>query len=1122
MHPGRDGPSPRVGGSGGTGRAGRGRDRAIDLDELQRAVAATEPSAVLVARRILRRVIRGDRDLRFFTIAAARQTSYAISGASLSGLVTREEINLSAGSPWPDMVYLLERPEPGEQAEAQRDDLLIVAWRRLYRVRVRDAVRRVVAAGSLTDRISVIGRVEFEEASAVLRQDGYVFPESGDVETYAAFAAVFLELSAFAPALLASTFPAVEDPSSVASTLANDVQAASILAATRPVGAPDLCPRGPIDGNELDSSEVEPAEPAEPADGKENDVSEVGDEPHDLQGREKAHTRLRRLDARAREVAGKGNHVRAALLWTRAAGHSRSEAGEEARANARAELKHLANRLQKALFVRKGESELWANALAPLLDHAARGFWSAEARLLFDLQKVCLDHEREIFRLEPLAWLWSWGRRPLKRPLPHLREVTMSNHLRGAARRLARVRITHEERARLEGLLRPAVHRAGDDLRTGFRSRVDEALGASWLRPRGVTERVAYHKLVEELLDQVVGRGFSTLGDLRDAASRSNLKMPDLAGLDEFLKGDQLLAADRALAERLDGVHRPGEVYLRALQRFSALAFGTPVGRFLTLFAVLPFGGAFVALKGLEELDTLVLSHLSGFHLHPVNPRNVAMLGVVALGAINFAGFRAGFLGAISGFGRILRGLFVDLPARILSSPLLNRLLGSVAARAVTNLVVKPGLAALPFWAAARLAGLGHAPAEGAALIAFFAAAFVCNTTTGRALEEVVVEELGRAFQLVVFDLIPGLFRLVMAAFEDLLEWVEKFIYAVDEWLRFRGGQSALVLAAKVILGMVWAVLAYLIRVYVNVLIEPQVNPIKHFPVVTVSHKVILPLSIKLTVIVAAVLTPFLGKDLGTFVAAANVLLLPGVFGFLVWELKSNWRLYEANRPVGLRPIMVGSHGESVVGLLRRGFHSGTLPKQFGRYRRARRDGRDKAASKRRDALHHVEEAVRRFVDREVVALLNECQAVGSSGLSVGPIRLATNRVRVDLLTASDEAPALTMGLEERPWGLVAGVADSRWLSTLDDHERLALNAALLGLFKLCGGERVQKPGDSVDGPPLLILTAVEVPWLVWSRFWNEVHSSASDVEFPRVLPRLESAAAPRATTTEGSERIAR
>ena len=34
--------------------------------------------------------------------------------------------------------------------------------------------------------------------------------------------------------------------------------------------------------------------------------------------------------------------------------------------------------------------------------------------------------------------------------------------------------------------------------------------------------------------------------------------------------------------------------------------------------------------------------------------------------------------------------------------------------------------------------------------------------------------------------------------------------------------------------------MAYVLRFAVNVLLEPQFNPIKHFPVVTVGHKLLL------------------------------------------------------------------------------------------------------------------------------------------------------------------------------------------------------------------------------------------------------------------------------------------
>lgn len=1016
---------------------------------------------------------------------------------------------MSGDTPWPETAYLLLQPDPSEFTEFPPESILTLTWRRLFRARVREAVRRALARNPevAVARVEAIGRVEFEEARSVLRKDGYLFPDDGEADVYAAFAAVFLELSLFAPALRGASFPAVEVPDAAEAVFANDVDAPALWDATRPLGAPNPPPPEPDPNQEDDSADSEATE----------GTGDAGPPAHpDLPGH--ARARERSLSARAKAVSEKGNNVRAALLWAREAKGVPPEAAETARAAARAELKHLANRLQKALFVRKGEAELWADALGPLLRPAADGFWSPEARMLFDLQKVCLDHEREVFRLEPLGWLLSRGRRPLKRPLPHLREVTMSNHLRAAARRLPSVQITREERARLDGLLRPALHRAEDALRERFRPRVDEALASTWVRPQGVAERVAYHKLVEELLDQLVGRGFSTLGDLRDFASRSNLKMPDLAEASEFFHGDRLLAADRALAERLDGVYRPGEVYLRWFQRFSALAFGTPVGRFVTLFIALPYGGAYVALKGLEEIVTVstkvlemlgkfVPTHVTEVHLHTVNPWSILLLGSVALGAINYVRFRAEVIRTVIQVARGLRGLFVDLPTWLLNSPLLLRLVQTPPVQAVWRFVLKPGLVAAPIWGAARLLA-GGAAAQWAGAFAFIGAAAVFNTRAGMTLEEVVVDAIGRAFRSLAFDVIPGLFRLIMSLFEDMLGWVEKLIYAVDEWLRFRSGQSAAVLAVKALLGMGWAVLAYLIRIYVNLLIEPQINPIKHFPVVTVSHKVILPLSIKLTLLGTAVLTPFLGKDLALFVAGANVLLLPGVFGFLAWELKSNWRLYEANRPARLVPVMVGSHGETVVGLLRPGFHSGTLPKQFTRFRRARRAGLDKSALKHREALHHVEEALRRFVDRDLAALLAESRAFGGVGVQAGSIRLATNRVRMELPAGAFEAPALTIDFEERPGFLAAGVSQTGWLAHLTDEQRNVLNAALLGLFTMSGVERLQTPGGPVNDPEAVRLTDHDLSWSAWSEGWDAEQSGSPGFvtepprDFPNVLSR--------------------
>ncbi len=259
----------------------------------------------------------------------------------------------------------------------------------------------------------------------------------------------------------------------------------------------------------------------------------------------------------------------------------------------------------------------WEESLLALVRQTPRGIWTVEARLLYDLQKACVDHERDVYTIDVVEWALSWGRRPMKRRLPAQRDVLMLKHLRSAARRLAAVGISAAPAAACPAPARRDA-RIEARLREQLRPRVVAALDGVGLLPQNLPERVARKKLVEELLDRIVDRGFLAIGDLRDAISRNNLKLPDLLspldfspddgilrrarrvsgwlwrGTADFLHGDQLLRADRRLALTLDGVYRRGEIYMRWMQRLSSPGFGTGLGRFLTRFAVIPFGGAFV------------------------------------------------------------------------------------------------------------------------------------------------------------------------------------------------------------------------------------------------------------------------------------------------------------------------------------------------------------------------------------------------------------------------------------------------------------------------------------------------------------------------------------------------
>src|SRR5262249_33491514 len=115
-----------------------------------------------------------------------------------------------------------------------------------------------------------------------------------------------------------------------------------------------------------------------------------------------------------------------------------------------------------------------------------------------------------------------------------------------------------------------------------------------------------------------------------------------------------------------------------------------------------------------------------------------------------------------------------------------------------------------------------------------------------------------------------------------------------------------------------------------------------------------------------------------------------------------------------LHSSIIGHHGETMGALMIPGFHSGTLPKLFARLRRAaqREDeaslGRPPGAAERapiaegsqghfREGIHEVEEAVRRFIERELVTLLLRVPRWTFGAIDVVGIDLGSNRIRVRL-----------------------------------------------------------------------------------------------------------------------------
>jgi hypothetical protein len=239
---------------------------------------------------------------------------------------------------------------------------------------------------------------------------------------------------------------------------------------------------------------------------------------------------------------------------------------------------------------------------------------------------------------------------------------------------------------------------------------------------------------------------------------------------------------------------------------------------------------------------------------------------------------------------------------------------------------------------------------------------------------------------------------------------------------------------------------------------------------VTVSHKLLLPM------------VPSVAEATGLSLATTTTLIsgVPGIFGFLVWELKENWKLYRANQADDLRPVIVGSHGETLLRLMRPGFHSGTLPKLYAKLRRYERGGLATRARKRREDLHHVEEALRHFAERRLVAVLQDSHGWGRQ-LYVGAVHAATNQVRIEIACTVPAARAmplhgphgfddtetsimrrlvpqsLEIAFEQQSGFLVAGVSRSGWLENLGREERLVLADALAGFYKRAGVDLVRE-----------------------------------------------------------------
>jgi hypothetical protein len=1075
----------------------------MTLAELQQALHEVTSAAVLVSPQVIERVIQQVRHLSTLPWDVPHRKTHVVDRLDLFRHIEQDDLELSPEYLLPATVILLVRPSNEQLANENNETLKGLYWRRLFHASVHLQLEQRWKEGKLTledvrSRIEEIGQTEFAEIRQVLREDRWIVAGAEEHEIYIEFAAVFLELRYFAANLLPICFPSlanlhithegaqVSGRARCEQLLARDIDAGKLFEDTRLTGAPD------------------PVLLTDPS----------SDESHDYYWK---------LDRGAKASAASGNLVRAAILRTRAARVAPANLTRSTRGEAEADMNRLSMRLETALELTRSESIEWARDMCSLLDKADQGNRPVEADILFDLQKVVLVSEQGVYALSLVDWLMSGGRRPIKRLLPSQRQVRIIRHLRDALQRLTMARLSDNDRQHLAKLLQSAIHQSEERLRVRFRPILEVALQDVGLVPSNPPERTAFYTIIEELLDRIIAGGHLTFSELRDVISRNQLKLPDLGDPQDFLRGDPLLRLDTRLASLLDGVYRPSEMYSRFFERLTALNFGTHLGRLITTVVTLPFVSAFLLLRGVKLVIEFVDKDL--LRLHPVEtvsqkssiivstigqaaiPENLwtgwttadagvkarhqfprlvdvvdpglglpplinwalfALLGVYFVALWHSPHVRRRSSAFFVGLGRVLSLVLIQTPIKVARLPLLRRIAASWAFQFFYWFILKPLVVCLLlrfFRPELFTDSIGFG-------IIFLLLAFVINSKPGHVAGEIVVQTLMHLSEIVSVGLFRGLYNLIATLFKHLLSTVEGFLFSVDEWLRFRTGDNQVWMGARLLAGVVWFPIGYLIRFYIVVLVEPMLNPLK-LPVSMIAGKLMSPFIWVLWFPwFLMVLPPLpLGSLLLWLVVAPTLFFLPDAFGYLFWELKENWGLYKANQSPVIRPVVVGSHGETMVMLLEPGLHSGTIPRLFARWRRAERKavrtGNWRLARAYRLALQEVEHTLRLFVMRNLVALVHQSPTWKGHDLSVGKVALACSQIRIELVHALHPDRSVWLEFEEEGSWLVAKIQQTGWIADLPTAESRPFNAALVHLYKLAGVDLVREQIQAQLPPPM-------------------------------------------------------
>lgn len=606
------------------------------------------------------------------------------------------------------------------------------------------------------------------------------------------------------------------------------------------------------------------------------------------------------------------------------------------------------------------------------------------AALLKTLQRSYLDKNRKFYTTQPFQYLMSLRRQPLERSLEDYGLVRSLHYLQTSVKKISFLPLTETKRREWEAPLFEALHTLEHKIREQFRPLMLEAMEEAGLKASNHREEIAQNKLCEELLDCIIKNGRFSFSDVRDVISRNDLRLQD-PNFSELFSNDVLLRLDKQLEERFHEIYRESEIYLRLLQRVSNISFGSGLGRFVVKYVLLPFGGSafiLVFMASMIEAFHKVVFKQDNYHSSLKESFPIITLGVIIGLILHTETGRDIFKRLLTGVGDAFRYVFFDGPRWVIEREAVQNLIRHPKAFLWYRFVLIPLLVGTFFfgimYSIIRVIGLPMTWGETFVLLGMSTAIsyLLFLTNVGRAFWDQLAYRSLALWQQVKDRWVIGLFYWTIDTFRMLLHTLDYIIYRGDDLLRFHPDEGRSVIMFKAIGQGIWSSVAYLTRLIANLFVEPQVNPIKHFPVVTVSHKMI---SAATAGLIPWMIAQGYSGLIIWVVAMVFQLALPGLCGFLVWEFKENWKLFQANKSEK-QAALVGSHGETMDAMLRRGFHSGTLPKiyeKLNKYVVNEFHAVDRKLRRRtREQLHHVEEALDVFVERELLVALRKRTAL--------------------------------------------------------------------------------------------------------------------------------------------------